>query len=97
MCSVSASIATLAFYQNLFRRVQEYKAGISPEEEQKENNDIYIKTLMRKLATGALFDSRCFNIPKEEVANLLYWRQLDARRNSILMVGQAYFSAKTAS
>lgn len=94
MCSVSASIATLAFYQNLFRRVQEYKAGISPEEEQKENNDIYIKTLMRKLATGALFDSRCFNIPKEEVANLLYWRQLDARRNSILMVGQAYFSAK---
>ena len=43
---------------------------------------------------GALFDARCFNIPKEEAANLLYWRQLDARRNSILMVGQAHFSAK---
>ena len=41
-----------------------------------------------------MFDSRCFNIPKEEVANLIYWRQLDATRNSIQMVGQANFSHK---
>ena len=41
---------------------------------------------------GAMFDARCFNIPKEEVANLIYWRQLDATRNSIQMVGQANFS-----
>ena len=41
-----------------------------------------------------MFDSRCFNIPKEEVANLIYWRQLDATRNSIQMVGQANFSQK---
>lgn len=39
-----------------------------------------------------MFDTRCFNIPKEEVANLIYWRQLDATRNSIQMVGQANFS-----
>jgi tRNA(His) 5'-end guanylyltransferase len=39
-----------------------------------------------------MFDARVFNIPKEEVANLIYWRQLDAARNSIQMVGQAYFS-----
>ena len=39
-----------------------------------------------------MFDARCFNIPKEEVANLIYWRQLDATRNSIQMVGQANFS-----
>ena len=43
-------------------------------------------------AMGAMFDARCFNIPKEEVANLVYWRQLDASRNSVLMVGQAHFS-----
>jgi tRNA(His) 5'-end guanylyltransferase len=41
-----------------------------------------------------MFDARCFNIPKEEVTNLVYWRQLDAIRNSIQMVGQAYFSSK---
>ena len=39
-----------------------------------------------------MFDARCFNIPKEEVTNNLYWRQLDATRNSIQMVGQANFS-----
>ena len=43
---------------------------------------------------GATFDARCFNIPKEEVTNLIYWRQLDATRNSIQMVGQANFSHK---
>ena len=42
---------------------------------------------------GAMFDARCFNIP-EEVCNLIYWRQLDAARNSIQMVGQANFSHK---
>lgn len=41
-----------------------------------------------------MFDARCFNIPKEEVTNCLYWRQLDATRNSIQMVGQANFSYK---
>lgn len=39
-----------------------------------------------------MFDARCFNIPKEEVTNLIYWRQLDAMRNSVQMVGQANFS-----
>ena len=43
---------------------------------------------------GALFDARCFNIPKEEVTNLVYWRQVDAIRNSIQSMGQAYFSHK---
>lgn len=41
-----------------------------------------------------MFDSRVFNIPREEVTNYFYWRQLDASRNSIQMVGQANFSHK---
>ena len=40
----------------------------------------------------AQFDCRAFNLAKEEVANYLYWRQADATRNSIQMVGQANFS-----
>ena len=34
------------------------------------------------------------NIPKEEVANYFIWRQQDATRNSINMLGQYYFSHK---
>ena len=41
-----------------------------------------------------MFDARCFNIPKEEVCNCLIWRQQDATRNSIEMLGRAYFSDK---
>ena len=52
------------------------------------------KTYMKAIKKGAMFDARCFNIPKEEVCNLIYWRQLDATRNSIQMVGQANFSHK---
>lgn len=42
----------------------------------------------------ALFDSRAFNIPKEEVANYFVWRQKDWLRNSIQMLAQAHFSHK---
>jgi len=42
----------------------------------------------------ALFDSRVFVIPKEEVCNYFIWRQQDATRNAIQMVGQANFSHK---
>ena len=37
---------------------------------------------------------RRINIPREEVCNLIYWRQIDAIRNSVQMVGQANFSHK---
>jgi tRNA(His) 5'-end guanylyltransferase len=56
--------------------------------------DEYLITLLKAETRGAMFDARCFNIPKEEVTNLIYWRQLDATRNSIQMVGQANFSHK---
>ena len=42
----------------------------------------------------AFFDSRVFNIPKEEVANNFIWRQHDCTRNSVNMLGQFYFSHK---
>ena len=55
---------------------------------------MYQERLKSATNKGAMFDARCFNIPKEEVANLIYWRQLDATRNSIQMVAQANFSHK---
>lgn len=42
----------------------------------------------------ALFDSRCFNLSKEEVCNYFIWRQEDCTRNSIQSVSQANFSHK---
>ena len=41
-----------------------------------------------------MFDSRCFNIPEDEVTNCFIWRQQDATRNAIQMLGQTYFSHK---
>lgn len=42
----------------------------------------------------ALFDCRVFPITREEVPNYFIWRQQDAERNSIQMLGRAYFSHK---
>jgi tRNA(His) 5'-end guanylyltransferase len=40
------------------------------------------------------FDSRVFNIPKEEVMNYFLWRFQDWKRNSIQLLGQSLFSHK---
>ncbi len=42
----------------------------------------------------ANFDSRAFNIPREEVCNYMIWRQQDAVRNSVQSMSQAYYSHK---
>lgn len=43
---------------------------------------------------GALFDARCFNIPKEEVVNYFIWRQHDWIRNSLQMLARKYYPHK---
>ena len=48
----------------------------------------------RACMEGATFDARCFNIPRDEVTNCLLYRQMNAVRNSINSLGQAYFSHK---
>jgi len=42
----------------------------------------------------AYFDCRIFQLPVFEVVNYFIWRQKDAVRNSIQMVGQSQFSSK---
>ena len=82
MCSISASMATMAFAKAFEKNIR-HTPGVSPVK-----TNWYFAALDR----GAMFDARVFNIPKEEVTNLIYWRQLDSTRNSIQMVGQANFS-----
>ena len=96
VCSIAASMATMAFNNIFSKYVKKFDLelayndnGIDTEENRK-LLEIYTKAVNK----GAMFDARCFNIPKEEVANLIYWRQLDAMRNSVQAVGQANFSHK---
>ena len=95
LCSIAASMATMAFNKFFEEYVDEYRFskwdGVSNYED---GTWGYIQTLLKAVDKGAMFDARCFNIPKEEVTNLVYWRQDDASRNSIQMVGQANFSHK---
>ena len=97
MCSIAASMATMAFNKFFAENVKHW-ASISGREMFEaltlEQRAAYENTLNNAVEKGAMFDARCFNIPKEEVTNLIYWRQLDATRNSIQMVGQANFPHK---
>lgn len=90
MASVSASMATMVF-NNVFSNT----VSTTYNEELKDwsKSNAYIEALISKCG-NATFDSRVFNLPKEEVVNCLLWRQQDATRNSIQSVGQANFSHK---
>lgn len=94
MCSIAASMATMAFNKAFAYEVAAQSKRLYTEYFLNNNDTYYIDALEKAINKGAMFDARVFNIPKEEVANLIYWRQLDATRNSIQMVGQANFSHK---
>lgn len=85
--SVSASLATYVFnkYFNDFYLEQLAEKGES------DSYDLIYDKARRK---GAYFDSRVFNVPKEDVTNCVYWRQKDAERNSINSLAQSLFSHK---
>ena len=90
MCSIAASMATMAFNKFFADEVIHFRKEKFYNTAGENQYAVYLKAVEK----GAMFDARCFNIPKEEVTNLIYWRQLDATRNSIQMVGQANFSHK---
>lgn len=103
VCSIAASMATMAFNKYFSENINSEcyvfddelldNGDFNPNYKNEYLIDLYT-THIKASYKGAMFDARCFNIPKEEVANLIYWRQLDATRNSIQMVGQANFSHK---
>lgn len=96
LCSIVASMATMAFNNIFSKYVKGFDLELAYNDngiDTEENRKLW-KIYKKAINNGAMFDCRCFNIPKEEVTNLVYWRQLDASRNSIQMVGQANFSHK---
>ena len=94
MCSITASMATMAFNKIFIKYIKEFDLLLAYNDygdDTKENREL-LNVYQKAMEKGAIFDARVFNIPKEEVTNCIYWRQLDASRNSIQMVGQANFS-----
>lgn len=83
LCSISASMATMTFNKAFDDEIG--KGTWRQYGDESLHNYLSSRSL-------AMFDARCFNIPREEVTNLIYWRQLDATRNSIQLAGQNYFS-----
>lgn len=95
MCSIAASMATMAFNRYFDEEFNRWFDKVSTCEHTHSMSisdwNLY-HSYVKSIEKGAMFDARVFSIPKEEATNLVYWRQLDATRNSIQMVGQASFS-----
>ena len=97
ICSIAASMATMAFNKSFTKNAEEFMTNCAASYEMEglcgKGTEEYklCEVYQKAIEKGAMFDARCFNIPKEEVTNYFYWRQLDAIRNSIQMVGQAHF------
>lgn len=103
--STSAALATIRFKEvfenNIekfgYKNIPNWDMGGTNEwlTEQQQKDLTYINYLSNAIEVKYKgFDSRCFNLSKDEVANYFFWRQQDCIRNSIQMVGQANFSQK---
>lgn len=101
MCSITASMATLAFNRVFSKMFYKWGNENLPDWDMGGTNKPVDEKLIKLCniyesasEKGAMFDARCFSIPKEEVCNYFLWRQNDCVRNSIQMVAQANFSHK---
>lgn len=95
ICSISASLATGVFNYLRIKRLFGSTIGTFVKD------PIYTKEYVVSMPFEtfdnfilASFDSRTFNIPKEEVANYFLARQKDAVKNSIASVAQSLYSPK---
>lgn len=93
MVSVAASMATFAFNKAFGNIVRNYMNDICYADTIIDNDKL-LNTYFNACYKGAIFDARVFVLPADEVCNYFIWRQQDAIRNSIQMVGQAHFSHK---
>lgn len=96
LTSAAASLATLEFNRKFAEHISimnsmSYEKSYDNEEERTREAARYLKRAMAS-GNGATFAACAFNLPQDEVTNFFYWRQQDAIRNSIQMVGQANFS-----
>ena len=101
MCSIAASMATLVFNRVFSKMFYKWGNENLPDWDMGGTNKPVDEKLIKLCniyesasEKGAMFDARCFSVPKEEVCNYFIWREQDSTRNSIQMVAQANFSHK---
>lgn len=102
ICSVVASMATAEFCRLLMveevNRREIFSRPVNSKEELEQRTIFqkrFTKQLLKTDESWPTFDTRCFNLPREEIANYVWWRMSDAKRGSINMVAQANFSHKS--
>lgn len=83
-CSVAASMATMKF-NTVFESLAMMESSRDQSDRDAKINGIRLKAIKK----GAMFDARVFNMPRDEVANCILWRQADAARNST-QIGRAH-------
>ena len=91
-------IESEAWYSNNLQKMVSVSSSMATAIFNKLLNDseVFPKEKLEKIRQSfALFDSRAFCLPREEVNNYFLWRQNDATRNSVQGLGQANFSHKT--
>ncbi len=103
ICSIVASMTTMKF-NKVFSKYVEDESKVFTDEwlDNDEFNPNYKNKSLRDLwliytkaaKQGAMFDTRCFNVPENDICNAIIWRQRDAEKNSISSLGQAYFTQK---
>ena len=75
-----STLDTQPWFDNCLDKIESVSAGIA---------SAHFTNLW---GSPAVFDSRAWNIPREEVVNYFIWRQQDCQRNSVSMVARAHFS-----
>lgn len=102
------SLDTEPWFDNRLNKLLSIPAGMTAVKFNEEFTQIAINTFADKISGSGLdiqlmetydgkynkafFDARAFVIPEDDVINYFYWRQKDAIRNSIEMVGQTYLT-----
>lgn len=92
--SITAAMATLEFNRVFKELIDAYYADIYDLDEDSNEKKLY-ENYKKSFNRGAIFDSRVFLLPKDEVTNYFIWRQEDAIKNAISMVAQFHFSHKS--
>ncbi len=104
--SVSASIVTCEFNKifaeavekklNETRQMLDYPDIDDCEDESTPLEQEYRKLLrFKEKEFTALFDSRAFNVPENEVVNYFIWRQRDCQKNAVSSTARTLFSHKS--
>lgn len=82
------TLDTQSWYDNNLQKMASVSAAMASAKFTSISDTIFGKTKL------AMFDSRVFLLPKEEVCNYFIWRQQDSTRNSVQMLARSLYSHK---